>query len=72
MGRASQVIVLAEDQRHQRFVRRYVERLGYTIHDVRFESLPAGRGCGEQWVREHYTAAVKAYRWRSKIGRAHV
>lgn len=53
MSRASQVIVLAEDAMHQRFVLRYLERLGHSNHDVRFEPLPAGRGCGEQWVREH-------------------
>jgi len=66
MSRASQVIVLAEDQCHQRFVLRYLERLRYSDHDVRFEPLPAGRGCGEQWVRERYASAVRAYRWRSK------
>ena len=66
MSRASQVIVLAEDAMHQRFARRYLDRLGHSNHDVRFEPLPAGRGCGEQWVREHYAQAVKACRWRSK------
>jgi hypothetical protein len=66
MSRASLVVVLAEDLRHQRFVLRYLERLRYTRHDVYLEKLPAGRGCGEQWVRERYAAAVKAYRSRSK------
>ena len=69
MGRASQVIVLAEDQPHQRFVHRYLEQLGYSRHDIRFEDLPAGRGCGEQWVRERYARAVLAYRWRSARAR---
>src|ERR1017187_1711563 len=70
MSRASRVIVLAEDERHQRFVRRYLGELGYSNRDVRFEPLPVGRGCGEQWVREHYAAVVRAYRSRVRTKRA--
>jgi len=58
-------MVLAEDERHQRFIRRYLNRLGYHEHDIAFEKLPSGRGCGEQWVRRHYVKWVKAYRQRS-------
>ena len=65
MSKPSQVVVLAEDERHQRFVRQYLYRLGRSWHDVRFDDLPAGRGCGEQWVWERYARAVKAYRRRS-------
>ena len=65
MSRPSQVAVLAEDDRHQGFVRRYLYRLGHSRHDIRFEPLPSGRGCGEQWVRERYAQAVRAYRARS-------
>ncbi len=65
MSKPSQVIVLAEDRRHQRFVQKYMEQLGHSLHDLRFEGLPAGRGCGEQWVRERYAGAVAAYRARS-------
>jgi hypothetical protein len=65
VSKASQVIVLAEDEHHQRFVRRYLERLQYSAHEIRFESLPSGRGCGEQWVRERYAGVVRTYRWRS-------
>jgi len=64
VSKASQVIVLAEDQRHQRFVRRYLYRLGYKNHDIREEPLPNGRGSGEQWVRDRYTRAVATYRGR--------
>lgn len=66
MGKASIVIVLAEDRRHQRFIWRYLQRLGYSSHDVVYEDLPAGRGCGEQWVRERYAKEIAAYRFRSK------
>ena len=66
MSRPSQVVVLAEDQRHQRLVRRYLSRLGHERHEIRFEPLPSARGCGEQWVRERYAQAVRAYRERSQ------
>ena len=65
MGKPSSVIVLAEDQCHQRFIWRYLERLNYSRHEVRNEPLPSGRGSGEQWVRNRYADAVKAYRMRS-------
>lgn len=63
------MIVLAEDARHQGLMRRYLYRLGHSPHDIRFEDLPAGRGCGEQWVRDRYARAVKAYRQRSARAR---
>jgi hypothetical protein len=65
VSKSSQVIVLAEDRLHQRLVQKYLERLGHSPHEIRFEDLPSGRGCGEQWVRERYAGAVAAYRWRS-------
>jgi len=65
VDKPSRVIVLAEDRRHQRFVQKYMERLGHSQHDFYFEDLPSGRGCGEQWVRARYANAVAAYRWRS-------
>lgn len=65
MARISQVIVLAEDERHQRLTYRYLQRLSYSRRDVRFEPLPNGRGCGEQWVRERYPNSVRGFRARS-------
>lgn len=65
MSKPSLVVVLAEDERHERLVRRYLYRLGHSRHDIRVEDLPSGRGCGEQWVRERYARAVKACRGRS-------
>lgn len=58
-------MVLAEDTRHQSLIRRYLYRLGFTIRQIRFRDLPAGRGCGEQWVRERYAQEVAALRWRT-------
>lgn len=65
MSKPSLVIVLAEDDRHQRLVRQYLYRLGRSRHDIRVEPLPSGRGCGEQWARERYPKAVTSYRGRS-------
>ncbi len=65
MANPSQISILAEDERHQRFIRTYLYRLGHSVHELRFESLPVGRGSGEQWVRERYSKAVAAYRARS-------
>ena len=65
MSRASLVVVLAEDERHQRLVRRYLYKLHYQSHDIRFVDLPNGRGCGAQWVLQRYVAEVKKYRTRA-------
>ena len=65
MRRPSQVVVLVEDKRQQGFVRRYLYRLGFSQHDIRFEPLPAGQGSGAQWVLDRYTKAVIAYRSRA-------
>jgi hypothetical protein len=70
VNRPSLVTVLAEDERHVRFVHRYLRRLGYTNHEIRIEPLPSGRGCGEQWVRERYAQAVKAFRSRAARARS--
>ena len=59
------VIVLAEDERHQRLVRQYLYKLGRHGHEIRFDPLPNGRGCGAQWVRDKYPKAVTSYRGRS-------
>ena len=65
MGNLARIVVLAEDIRHQSFVRRYLYQLDYKTHDIRFESLPSGRGCGEQWVRQRYANAVAALNCRA-------
>src|SRR6202035_3933017 len=65
MNKLSRVIILAEDQRHQRFARHYLTRLGYQNHEIQNEDLPSGRGCGEQWVRTRYAKNVLAFRNRA-------
>jgi hypothetical protein len=60
------VVVLAEDARHQKFVRKYLYRVGYQPRTIEFEPPASGRGSGEQWVRERYARTVLAYRARAK------
>src|SRR5260370_31026234 len=43
---------------HQRFVRFYLNLIGYSRNVIQNEDLPSGRGCGEQWVRERYAKTV--------------
>jgi hypothetical protein len=65
MAQPSQVVVLAEDNRQQQLVRRYLRRCGLEPHAMRLLPCPAGSGSGEQWVRERFLEEVKAYRRRS-------
>ncbi len=64
MAKPSQVIVLVGDNRHQRFVWRYLRRCGLEQHAMRFVPYPAGAGSGEQWVRAQFAVEVEAYRGR--------
>jgi hypothetical protein len=66
LSRPSRVVVLAEDARHQQFVRKYLYRVGYERYAIEFEPPPSGRGSGEQWVRERYARTLLAYRARAK------
>lgn len=63
--RASQVIILAEDQRQQQFVRSCLRAAGYHHRAIRAEPLSAGSGSGEQRVREEFPRQVAACRARS-------
>jgi hypothetical protein len=65
MSKASQIIVLTEDRRQQTFVLRFLERAGYRSDQIRPQPLPAGKGSGEQWVRQRYADNVAAYRIRA-------
>ena len=65
MSNPARVIVLVEDQRQRNFVQRYLERLGYSYREIRFEVSPTGKGSAEQWVREQYPKQVRAYRSRA-------
>ena len=65
MSKPSQIVVLVEDQRQQRFVRKYLARKGIQGNAIRQIALPAGKGSGEQYVREKYADEVEEFRKRN-------
>lgn len=62
-----EVVVLCEDRQQECFIRRFLQRRGRDHYDFRALISPAGRGSGEQWVRERFPRELKAH--RSQIGR---
>ena len=62
----SKIYILAEDERQQLFVLRYLYKAGFKAHAIDREPLPGGTGgAGENWVRRHYPAVLKKYRRRA-------
>lgn len=69
MSSSAEYIILAEDVRHQRLVRRYlIRRFNCSSRDIRLVELPGGRSAAEQWVRKKYPDELKA--WRNRAARA--
>jgi hypothetical protein len=64
--RIAQIVVLAEDLVQVNFVFRYLNRMGYSGRKIRAVQSPAGRGSGEQYVREQYPNEVGYYRNRAR------
>lgn len=64
MSKPSFVIVIAEDERHEMLVRRYLRRCGIRAHQVRYRRSPSGEGSAESWVRANFAKEVSAYRTR--------
>lgn len=67
--RRAQVILLCEDGQHEAFLRRFLNAIGIHPRAITVVKCPSGRGCGEQWVREHYAAEVRKLR-ASQVARA--
>lgn len=63
----SEVIVLCEGSADAAFVRRFLALRGYNHRKVTVRPFPAGKGCGEQFVRENFPQELKGHRkWRAK------
>ncbi len=60
-----EVIVLGEDQAHGMFSRQVLLNLGFNKHKIRLRPVPAGKGAGDQWVREQYPGEVTVHRNRA-------
>jgi hypothetical protein len=65
MGNSAQVVVLSEDQQHQVFVYAWLRQRGIERRKIRLLPVPAGRGAGEQYVREQYPKEVQTHRRRA-------
>lgn len=61
MSRRANIVIVCEDEQHEAFIRRFLERDGFEKRRFRVErkSMP---GSAEQWVRKRYPTEVKAYR----------
>ncbi|MEH2026452.1 hypothetical protein [Nostoc sp.] len=59
-----QIVILCEDLQQQVFASHFLKRRGFNIHpkNLTIRTSPKGKGAGEQFVRNHYAAEVKAYR----------
>ena len=66
LNKPSQVIVLVEGQRDERFVRQYLYQAGYEAHRIFPVPLASGRGAGEQRVRARVRKNVDACRARAR------
>lgn len=59
------VYVLAEDKRHQSFVRRFLKRAGVGPRQMFFAPIPEGRGSGKQRVLDQFAGQVRLCRRRN-------
>ena len=63
--RKAEIVVLCEDVKHKTFMVRYLKSLGFNTRQIRTKLPRAGRGAGEQWVRESYPEWAGAQRRRA-------
>lgn len=68
--RRVQIVLLCEDDQHEAFARRFLERSGWNRRDIRVEKSPGGRGSAEQWVRRAYSKEVQKFRAAPHVARA--
>lgn len=64
MSKASKITILCEDKLQEVFVSRFLKKCGVRQRSCVVVAYPAGKGSGEQHVREHYANELKAFRTR--------
>jgi hypothetical protein len=64
MSKPSRVIVLLEDDHHNRLINRYLIKCGWERHEIRIYRSPAGEGSAESWVRKEFVKQTNVYRIR--------
>jgi hypothetical protein len=57
-----EVVILCEDLQQEVFIRRFLQRRRPERGQFRPLISPAGRGSGEQWVRDRFPQELKAHR----------
>ena len=60
--RIANIVLLVEDRNHESLLRRHLQQRGHNNRNIRVQRTTAGRGSGEQFVRERYAAEVRAIR----------
>lgn len=62
---SASIILLCEDDRTNRFVRRFLKHRNFDTHDIFTVPLPM-RGSGEQWVREQFPNQLQGIRGKKR------
>jgi len=71
MSRNVQLVLLCEDRQHETFLRRFLEKAGWSTRRMRIEMAPPGQGSAEQFVRERFPIELSSYRAkRYQVGQA--
>ncbi len=65
MIRLTEVVILCEDPQQFVFVHRFLLRAGVNRHRISVRPFPAGKGSGEQYVREQFAREIVAFRRRA-------
>jgi len=65
MTKPSWIYVLAEDERQQQFIYRFLATAGFNLRQISFELSPSGQGSAEQWVRANFVRLAKKCRARN-------
>ena len=63
--RIAEIVILSEDFNQTNLVRRSLKHKGRNPRTIRVNQAPSGRGSGEQYVRESFSAEVAHYRNRA-------
>lgn len=64
MSRKVRIVLLCEDTQHETFSRRFLEKAGWTVRDIRIVKGANGRGSAEQFIRERFPDELVIYRSR--------
>ena len=65
-----QIVLLCEDTQHEVFVRRFLNRMGWSTRRLRVERAPRGRGSAEQFVGARFPSELAEHRRRVHVTQA--